>query len=274
MSPGIVVSACFSGLTVALLIRTRSPWALRTRLGIRSAASSSRSARRARLRLSLTAVAATAVAVVVLGDRLHLLILAATGIAAAYAGTALRRCTVRRTERHRRQAETVDVCDALVAELAAGTPPPRALAHVAADWPPLRPAARTAELGGDIAQTLRSLSGEPGRESLRELAAAWEVSLRSGAGLAVVIDRLTGALRQDEEARQEVIASLGPSRATARVLAVLPLFGLGLGAGIGGDPLAVLLESLLGAICVCVGGALAIAGLFWVERIADSAEAT
>ena len=198
--------------------------------------------------------------------------LAVTAAGVGYAAVGLRRRTALREARHRRQAEAVDLCDALVSELAAGSPPTRAIANVATDWPFLSPVARCAELGGDVAQSLRNVATEAGRGSFASIAAAWEVSARTGAGLADVLDRLATALRQEDEARQEVVAALGAPRSTARVLAVLPVFGLGLGAGIGGDPLAVLLESMFGAICLAAGSALAVCGLFWVEHIADAAE--
>jgi tight adherence protein B len=89
-----------------------------------------------------------------------------------------------------------------------------------------------------------------------------------------VLDRLAGTLRDDDEARQEVVSSLAASRATARLLAVLPVFGLLLGGGLGGRPWMVLIDSMIGAGCLLGGAVLAVAGVFWVERIADHAEAT
>ena len=217
-------------------------------------------------------LAAMVALIVQLGDRPHLILVALTLGAIAYTGVVLQRRAQLRSRRHQRQAEIVDICDAFVSELSAGSPPPRMLADAAADWPFLASVARTADMGGDVTQALRSLAASPGRAAFGDIAAAWEVSVRSGAGLAGVLDRLSRALREDDEARQEVIASLAAPRATARVLAALPVFGLALGAGLGGDPVGVLFETVLGAICLAVGSALAIGGLFWVEHIADAAE--
>lgn len=273
MSAIVLVAALAAAVAAATWVRAGSPALVRRRLG-RSAGvgPSGRAARSTYLLAVVAPVATGCVAFVVLGDRPNLVLVAIAAGGVLYAGMALRRRTLRRARRHRSQAETVDICDAIVAELEAGSPPVRALEQVAADWPALDPAARSARLGGDVAESLRAVSRQPGRAALREMAAAWEVSLRSGAGLAAVLDRLSAALRRDDEARQEVIASLGAPRATARVLAVLPAFGLALGAGIGGDPVGVLLQSMLGAVCLLLGSGLAIAGLFWVEHIADSAE--
>ncbi|UYM03367.1 type II secretion system F family protein [Solicola gregarius] len=272
MSTVGLVAIGLAACVAALLVRGSPERVAARRLG------SSRRTLRAQLAVHpllvvVPAVAvASAVAFTTFGSRPNLLLVAVTGCAVAYAAVTLRRRTAARAVRHRRQAETVDICDAIVSELAAGSPSTRAIANVAADWSFLNPVAHCADLGGDVAQSLRNVASEPGRAALAQIAAAWEVSVRTGAGLADVLDRLSTAMRADDEARQEVVASLGAPRATARVLAVLPVFGLALGSGIGGDPLAVLLESMLGAICLAVGSALAISGLFWVERIADAAE--
>ena len=264
-----VGAAVFAGLAVASLF-TSPQSMLRSRLRV-DRGGAWRDMRRPVAIAGLAVV--SAVILVQFAARPHLILTAVTGCAIAYSAVVLRRRAAVRVSRHRRQAETVDICDAFVSELSAGSPPPRMLAHVAADWPFLASVARTADLGGDVAKGLRALAATPGRDALADIAAAWEVSVRSGAGLAGVLDRLSRALREDDEARQEVIASLAAPRATARVLAVLPVFGLALGSGIGGDPVGVLFETLLGAICLAVGSALAVGGLFWVEHIADAAEA-
>jgi tight adherence protein B len=51
------------------------------------------------------------------------------------------------------------------------------------------------------------------------------------------------------------------------VMAMLPLLGLALGAGMGADPIRVLLSSTIGSILLLVGVALTCGGLLWSERI-------
>jgi tight adherence protein B len=169
-----------------------------------------------------------------------------------------------------RRHDVVEMCDAMAAELRAGQPAPRALCRVAEHHPYLARAARAARLGGDVPAALEALAAEPGASGLGIVAAAWRVADRSGAGLAVVLDRASDALRSDQAAVREVEASLGPPRATARMLAALPLLGLLLGAGIGGDPLAFLLGSAAGNGCLVVGSGLALLGVWWVERLAEA----
>ena len=63
----------------------------------------------------------------------------------------------------------------------------------------------------------------------------------------------------------------GP-RATARLLALLPVLGIGFGMLLGGDPLAWLMTSTIGRLCLAGGILLTLAGLWWTGRIAASVE--
>jgi len=224
-------------------------------------------------RLLVVATAVTGVAALAsLADRPHLLLLACVGLGLVVAIARLVREGRRRSARSLRRAQVIELCDALVAELRAGQPGAAALREALTDWPDLQPVAAAAALGGDVPTVLRNQALPPGAEPLAHIAAGWEVALRSGAGLADVLDRLSMSLRSDEEVRLEVAGTLGPPRATARLLAVLPVFGATLGMSLGADPLRVLLGSMLGACLLAAGTALAVTGLFWVERIAAAAE--
>jgi tight adherence protein B len=170
-----------------------------------------------------------------------------------------------------RRARVLAVCDALVAELRSGQPAQRALEQVGRDWPELAPVVNAARLGGDVPAALRSLARVPGSESLREVAAAWHVSTRSGAGLADVLERMGTALREQEDSARETAAAVAPARATAQLLAVLPLVGLGLGSALGGDPLHVLFGSVVGSALLVIGVSLALVGVVWVERLVITA---
>jgi tight adherence protein B len=175
-----------------------------------------------------------------------------------------------RAARARRRAEVIELCDALVAELRAGLPAQRAIANACRPWPELAPVVATARLGGDLAAAFRKAAQMPGAHGLRLVAASWEVSGRSGAGLAAVLDRVSGALREDEEAHAEVTAALGSPRATAKLLAGLPLVGLGLGTAMGVNPVPFLFTTAVGNGCLVIGVSLALVGLWWVERLASA----
>lgn len=159
------------------------------------------------------------------------------------------------------------------AELRAGILPQRALQGLAPEFPFLTAAARAADLGGDVPAALRAAADESGAELLAELSGAWLVAERAGAPLSRVLDRLEETARGELEIEREVESGLAPARATGRLMAVLPVFGLALGSGMGGDPVAVLTGTYPGVLCLAAGCALACVGVAWVERIASSAEA-
>ncbi len=200
------------------------------------------------------------------------LLVAAMGAAAAAVLQRLVRGAARRRARVRRSSAVIELCDALSAELRAGLPTVVAIERAVADWPEWSPVVTAARLGADVPTSLRGASDEPGAEGLRAVAASWEVAEQSGAALADVLDQIAIGLRSDEDARAEVAAALAPPRATAKMLAALPLFGLGLGYSMDADPLDFLLHSTVGLGCLGAGVALALTGLWWVEGLADSVE--
>ncbi|MFP5348124.1 MAG: type II secretion system F family protein [Actinomycetes bacterium] len=99
------------------------------------------------------------------------------------------------------------------------------------------------------------------------------MSERTGASAAAVLDRLAEALRAEAEARGARTTAMAGPRATARVLAWLPVLGLALGQLVGADPLNVLLGTSLGRICAVTGALLALASALWTRRLVKLAEA-
>jgi len=106
------------------------------------------------------------------------------------------------------------------------------------------------------------------------LASAWATAHASGAGLAGVVERVTDELTAQLELRREIDSQLAAPRATARLLALLPLGGMALGVFLGVDPLRMLLGTTVGLCCLVVGSTLALAGVVWVDRLARSATVT
>lgn len=195
-------------------------------------------------------------------------------VAAALTGVGVRarvaraRAAAGREERSR----AVEACLAVAAELAAGRTPAEALDAAAgvATGPAsaaLRRGAQAAALGGDVPGALLSVDGSAVAELLRALAACWSVCAAAGNGLAPAVERLADGLVADVARRRAVEGELAGPRATAGLLALLPLAGIALAAGLGADPLRVLLHTPLGAVCLVVGVALDLLGVWWTGRL-------
>jgi tight adherence protein B len=199
----------------------------------------------------------------------------ALGLVAAGAGGGALLLQRRRGDRSRARSRSEQVqrfCEELSAELSAGLPVATALDGVALRWPEMGAAASAARLGGSVPEALRELAARPGAGDLRLVAAAWQVSQRGGAGLARALDSVAGALSERQQTRRLVASELASARSTARLMAGLPVFTLAMGSGAGGDPVAFLLGTAAGLVCLATGCVLALAGLWWIEAIATSIE--
>lgn len=182
----------------------------------------------------------------------------------------------------RAAAAVAALCSTLAADLRAGRPPHVALADAveAARWPgsaefdgAARVLLSAARFGGDVPQALRTAAGRrEGLHGLAAVAACWQVAVDGGAGLAAALDRVAGALRAEADQRDDLRAQLAGPRSTAVLLALLPVFGLVLGSGLGADPSAVLLHTPAGLGCLVAGVLLECAGLAWTARIIRTAE--
>lgn len=165
-----------------------------------------------------------------------------------------------------------EVCDLLAAELSAGRPPETALREAAAVWPALVSVADVARLGGDVSGALREVAQTPGASGLRLLAAAWSVSRRTGGGLGVATRRVAEAVRREQATRSVVAGELASARATARLMAALPIVALLMGSGAGADPWSFLLRTPAGLGCLAAGLASGLAGVWWIEQIAHGVD--
>jgi tight adherence protein B len=173
---------------------------------------------------------------------------------------------------HRRQL-VVDYCEALLGELLAGQPAARALERSGVVWPETEPVVAAARLGADVPTAFRRLAEAPGAEGLRRLAGAWQLSAATGSGLALAVEQVLETARVRQATDRLVQAELASARATARLVTVLPVVVLVAAQGVGARPWAFLFSTGAGVGCLAAGVALALLGLWWIDRIAASAAA-
>ncbi|GAA1591305.1 hypothetical protein GCM10009789_51590 [Kribbella sancticallisti] len=220
--------------------------------------------RSARRRLSaLAAILALGILIAWLDPSTLILTMAAAAVLALITH---QRSIARRTRAATtRRTAVIEACDVLSAELTAGRPPTEALEGATTACPDLQIASAAARLGGDVPAALELAAESPGSEGLKSLAAAWRVAEESGAAFATITERLAESLRADESIRRQITSTLAGPRATARLLAVLPLFGTFIGYAIGANPLTFLLHTPPGWLCLALGLLLTITGLHWTN---------
>ncbi|MEW1586343.1 hypothetical protein AB0283_12915 [Micromonospora vinacea] len=153
---------------------------------------------------------------------------------------ALRWRVNRSVERSRRRG--LDQLCGLAADLRAGLPVPHAFEVAAVEY--------------DGASRLRQLTS-----------AAVRLADRTGAPLAELVERIEADARATDRGLAAAAAQAAGARATAWLLAALPIGGIGLGYGIGVDPITVLLHSTVGGACAVAAVALQVVGLLWAERL-------
>lgn len=224
--------------------------------------------------MTLTAAAFAALAVWLLVPagqhaRAHLIAAAAEGPNNPI--ESFRRWIDARGEHERRRLREIAALTALSGELNAGQPP--AVALFAADperrvWPK---AIAALAVDADVGAALRA-DGER-QPFVRSLAACWATSSDTGAGLAAAVASLADSARAAEVMRGDITVQLAGPKATARMLTALPLLGIAMGQLAGSDPIAWLLTTPVGLLCLVVGAGLDALGFVWTRRIAMRVEA-
>ena len=181
----------------------------------------------------------------------------------------------RRRLQQRRDTEAITFCAAFAAELRTGLAPAAALAFAAGELPVLGPrlgrAARAVGRGARLSEELELAASEEPCARLAAVAAVCAMGEVTGTGIAEVLDRVGRGLADDDEAAAELDALSAGPRATALVLACLPVLAVGLASALGLNPLRILLHTALGPALVAVAAAQEVAGLVWVRRITAAA---
>lgn len=164
-------------------------------------------------------------------------------------------------------------CDQLSADLAAGAPTGVALARLADRWPEVRRVVEADRFGLDVSTVWRALAAETGLGSLGLVALAWSYAQQTGVGLAVAMRHVADGLAAQARVDRTVAAELASARATAWLVALLPVGVLAMGSGLGGNPWHFLLLTTPGVGLLAAGLALIWAGLWWLESIIEGVRA-
>lgn len=170
--------------------------------------------------------------------------------------------------------------DVLVGELRVGVHPVRAF-DVAADETAgavsaaMRAVAARARLGADVAAGLRAAAGSSALpQHWERLAVCWQLASDHGLAIATLMRAAQRDIAERQRFSATVASGLAGARATAVILAGLPLLGLLLGQLIGAEPLRFLFDGHVGGWFLMAGVALTCAGLWWSDRITDRAAAS
>jgi tight adherence protein B len=130
-----------------------------------------------------------------------------------------------------------------------------------------------ADCGRALARALRSPRSGPAdahdpalAEALGRISAAVLLSERTGCSLAAVAGAVEDDLRARRRHRLELRSAVAAPRASAMLLAGLPVLGLAMGSGVGADPWEVLTTGS-GQLLLVVGVALEVAGIAWSGRL-------
>ncbi|MBB3601535.1 tight adherence protein B [Mycolicibacterium sp. BK556] len=183
----------------------------------------------------------------------------------------------RRRDRDRARAgqTLAGALETLVGELRVGAHPVRAFA-IAADesdgtvGTALRAVAARAGLGADVGAGLRAVAGSTSVPAQWDrLAVCWQLAADHGLAMAALIRTAQRDIVERQRFTARVEAGLAGARATAAILAGLPLLGVLLGELIGAHPVRFLLGGGVGGGLLIAGTVLVCAGLIWADRITD-----
>ncbi|HKD97007.1 MAG TPA: hypothetical protein VKB69_05320 [Micromonosporaceae bacterium] len=169
-------------------------------------------------------------------------------IAGVYAAAAIVVATNRQVERARLAAfeRGLDAVARLAAELRAGADPTIAV--------------------GRALPAVRDAGSDPGQLASR-VTAATTVAEQTGAPLSDLLDRLEADASAAARVRALAAGHAAGARATAWLLAALPLAGIALGSAIGADSMPVLLHTRVGAVAAVLAVGLQLTGMVWIRRL-------
>ncbi len=188
---------------------------------------------------------------------------------------ARRRTAARRSVRDGQ--EMAAALDVLVSELRVGTHPVRAFEVAAQESggtvaAAFRAVAARAVLGADVPAGLRSAGPTSDRPSDWErMAVFWQLASDHGLAIATLMRAAYLDIVERQRFRSRVEAGMAGARATASILAGLPVLGVILGQMMGARPVTFLISGGAGGWFLVIGVTLVCGGLLWADRITGRA---
>jgi tight adherence protein B len=184
----------------------------------------------------------------------------------------------RRSDRGIRESRELETAiDVLVGELRVGAHPAAAFAVAAEETAgpvagACRAVAARARLGADVAAGLRGVAETSVLQPHWErIAVCWQLAADHGLAMAALMNAAQRDIAERQRFSGQVRSAMAGARATAAILASLPVLSVAMGQLIGAGPMAFLLGGRLGGCLLVVGLTLVCAGLLWSDRITDQA---
>jgi tight adherence protein B len=180
-------------------------------------------------------------------------------------------------KRESQQLETA--IDVLVGELRIGAHPAGAFAVAAeeTDGPvagACRAVAARARLGADVTAGLRGVATTSALPAQwHRLAVCWQLAADHGLAMSTLMRAAQRDIAERQQFSEQVRSGMAGARATAAILASLPVLSVVMGELIGARPVAFLLGGRLGGVLLVAGLALVCGGLLWSDHITDRAVA-
>lgn len=202
-------------------------------------------------------------------------ILAAATVTATVSLRYRRRRQLRRATEEGRTLEAA--LDVLVGELRVGAHPVQAFDVAAAETVgavarSLRAVAARARLGADVTAGLRVAADSSSQPAhWQRLAVCWQLASDHGLGIATLMRTAQRDIVERQRFSSKIDSGMAGARATAAILAGLPVLGVLLGQLIGARPLGFLLSGHAGGWLLVVGSVLTCGGLLWSDRIIQGA---
>lgn len=165
--------------------------------------------------------------------------------------------------------------DVLVGELRVGAHPAAAFALAAEETAgPVAAACRAvaarARLGADVAAGLHGVGKTSALPSQWErLAVCWRLAAEHGLAMSALMHLAQRDIAERQRFSGQVRSAMAGARATATILAGLPVLSAVMGQLIGASPIPFLLGGGLGGWLLVVGLMLVCGGLLWADRITE-----